>query len=187
MVQYRTYTGLGTGGFRLSGKQYLKMNVSSWLHVKFYCVLAGKNSPDCVFLAGLMWSMMCLSIFAKHTEHYPWEEPGKCRSAADLSCPVTEGKLWKGMGVAWGGCNRRTESEGQLSSLICDSSVENVSPLPMQNVFWRVPCRQELDQRTFQWKLIFTEFRCKCLSAGLITTTYLFWKIGREGNRQDRN
>lgn len=187
MMQCRTCTGLGAGDFRLPGKQYLKMNVSSLLYVKFYCVLAGKNSPDCAFLAGLTWSMMFLPIFAKRTEHYPWEEPGKCRSASGLSCPITEAKLWKGMGVAWEGCNRSTESEGQFSSLVCEGSMENVSPLPMQNVFWKVPCRQELDQRTFQWKLIFTEFRWKCLSASLITTTHLFWKIGREANRQDRN
>lgn len=98
MMQCRTCTGLGAGDFRLPGKQYLKMNVSSLLYVKFYCVLAGKNSPDCAFLAGLTWSMMFLPIFAKRTEHYPWEEPGKCRSASGLSCPITEAnseKVWE--------------------------------------------------------------------------------------------
>lgn len=63
MIQYSTCTGLGAGDFRLSGKQYLKMNVSSLLYVKFYCVLAGRNSPDCTFLAELIYSMICVFPF----------------------------------------------------------------------------------------------------------------------------
>lgn len=76
MMQCRTCTGLGAGDFRLPGKQYLKMNVSSLLYVKFYCVLAGKNSPDCAFLSGLTWSMMFLPIFAKRTDITPGKNQG---------------------------------------------------------------------------------------------------------------
>jgi len=67
MVQCRTCTGLGAGDFRLSGKQYLKMNVFSLLYVKFYSVLAGRNSPDSAFLAGLICSMICVFPFLPST------------------------------------------------------------------------------------------------------------------------
>lgn len=69
MVQRRTCTGLGAGDFSLSGKQYLKMNVSSLLYAKFYCVLAVGNSPDCTFLAGVICSMICVFPFLPRTQN----------------------------------------------------------------------------------------------------------------------